>query len=165
MNKIDEIIFFLNKAITNVSEDRKYFIDKIDKTLFCMVPYLNGYKLHIKNKNVLPSRDKIIYVERTFQSKLLNNMVEEIPKIPFFKKNEFLEQFLATVEDSNLYNDLSQEKKLVDDKSDLLNVFSSTLQNHKKVAYKYSLKLGGFLNEQVQCLLPFANIDDLTVIW
>lgn len=164
MNTLDKYYFFLQKAITNVEFEKKYYFDKENDLLYCTLKTGLGLSLCFRNENVQIDKSKFIIVKRLIENKI--NIVE-IPKILFLDKRKFLFDFVNKEQDIELKEKLKKELKLFNESSDFLNCFIEIIQYvDKRKAYDFHMSLGFFLNVKIKEITePMGITENSDVIW
>ncbi|WP_298145024.1 hypothetical protein [Flavobacterium sp.] len=164
MNTIDKYYFFLQKAITNVEFDKKYYFEKENDLLYCTIKTETGLSQYFRNENVQVDKSKRILVKGLIENEI--NTVE-IPKILFLDKKKFLVDFVDNEEDLELKEKLKQELELFNESSDFLNCFIEIIQSvDKRKAYDFHMALGSFLSVKIKEITESMGLtENSDVVW
>lgn len=122
MNKEDQYLFFLQKAITRpLHSDRKYFLHKSSQKLFSVKTDGFDWYPHYRNEQVRPSSVDVEFFRQMLHC--MNNGkvgLIELKPVSTFDKLDFLNDFVNQyVQNPELKDILRKELDVFDDSSEL----------------------------------------------
>lgn len=169
MNRIDEIWFFMGKAISyNKKDNRKFYFDKKNDKLFSLDHLDKMIMPCYRNEHVISPEENKKYLEliiSSFNEYSFLDYIFEVPRISFTQKKEVLIQFVEELNDLGLKEKLNAELSLFEEYDDFDFKYNLREVNFELYA-KFDMFKGRFVAKKSKEIMDSLGIKVNTpVIW